>query len=151
MNLTQLSNAAGKTSQDLKRLGRGPGSGTGKTSGKGHKGAKARTGFKLRVEFEGGQMPMVRRQPKRGFNNKNFATRCAVLNIGDLDRVCENGAKVGPEEFLGLGLVNRQLDGIKVLAKGKLTKKLDVTAHFFSASAVEKIKAAGGTATVVKV
>lgn len=150
MNLTQLSTAAGKTSRDLKRLGRGPGSGTGKTSGKGHKGAKARTGFKLRVEFEGGQMPMVRRQPKRGFNNKNFATRYAVLNVADLERMFDDGAKVGPEDLLAKGLVNRTLDGIKVLAKGNITKKLNVSAHHFSASAAEKIKAAGGTATVVK-
>jgi large subunit ribosomal protein L15 len=149
MNLTTLSNVAGKVSRDRKRLGRGPGSGTGKTSGKGHKGAMARTGYKYKVYFEGGQMPMVRRLPKRGFNNEAFRKEYAVLNLADLERAFDDGAKVGPEEFLGAGLVNRELSGIKVLAKGEIKKKLSVSAHKFSAAAAEKIKAAGGTVTVI--
>ncbi len=149
MNLADLNHKAGKISTGTKRRGRGPASGLGKTAGRGHKGAKARKSFKYRDEFEGGQMPMVRRLPKRGFNNKNFTLNFAVANIGDIDRSFEDGASVGPEELLAAGLVNRVLDGIKILAKGKISKKLNVTAHQFSAAAAEQIKAAGGTVTVI--
>jgi large subunit ribosomal protein L15 len=149
MNLSQLTQTAGKISTGRKRRGRGPASGLGKTAGRGHKGAKARKSFKYRDEFEGGQMPMVRRQPKRGFNNKNFSKEFAVANTGELERTFEDGATIGPAELLAAGIVNRVLDGIKVLAKGSLTKKLHVTAHKFSTAAAESIKAAGGTVTVV--
>lgn len=149
MNLTSVSQKAGRITKDRKRKGRGPGSGNGKMAGLGHKGAKARSGYARRLYFEGGQMPMVRRLPKHGFNNSRFATEYAVLNVQDLEKAFESGASIGPEEMLAIGLINRQLDGVKVLAKGDITKKLTVSAHKFSEAAKAKIEAAGGTVVVI--
>lgn len=148
MNLTYLS-AAAPAHKARTRRGRGPGSGKGKTAGKGHKGAMARKSYKKKLYFEGGGMPMVRKLPKRGFNNKIFATNYSVLNVSDLDRTFENGAVVGPEDFLKAGLINRLQDGAKVLAKGEITKKLTVSAHCFSEAAAKKIVAAGGKANAL--
>ena len=114
-----------------KRIGRGPGSGLGKTSGKGHKGQNARSGGGVRPGFEGGQLPLFRRLPKRGFTNARFKTRYATINLSDLNRF-EDGAVITPELLKEMGLIKNQLDGIKVLGNGKLTKKLTVKAHKFS-------------------
>lgn len=153
MNLTQLNKKTGSGVKNRIRRGRGPGSGKGKTSGKGHKGAKARKSFKLRLYFEGGQMPTVRRLPKRGFNNKRFRTEYAVLNVADLEKAFENGTlkgKIGPDELLAAGLINRLMDGVKVLAKGEIKQKIDISAHRFSGAAKEKIEAAGGKVSVIE-
>lgn len=145
MNLTQLKALPRTRKRPMVRKGRGPGSEKGKTAGRGGKGASARTGFAQRFYFEGGQMPLVRRLPKHGFNNAIFRKVNAVLNVSQLD-VFDNGATVGPEEFLKAGLINRVLDGVKVLGDGELKKKLTVRAQAFSGSAREKIAAAGGKA-----
>ena len=124
------------------RVGRGIGSGNGKTAGKGHKGQKARTGGKIRRGFEGGQTPLYRRIPKRGFNNV-FSIEYATVNVSDLERF-ENGTVVNMELLLNEGIVRRELAGLKVLGQGTLTKKLTVEAKKFTASAKEKIEAVGG-------
>src|SRR5437660_8751623 len=126
-----------------KRVGRGPGSGHGKTAGRGEKGQKSRTGFSRMLGFEGGQMPLHRRLPKRGFTNI-FKKEIAVVNVSDLERF-ENGATVDENALRKAGLVKGRNDGIKVLGDGKLSKKLNVVAHKFSASARKQIEAAGGT------
>ena len=131
-----------------KRLGRGVGSGLGKTSGKGHKGQNARSGGGVRQGFEGGQLPLFRRLPKRGFSNAMFKTRYAVINLSDLNKF-EDGAVVTPELLSEMGLVKKQLDGIKVLGNGKLEKKLVVKAHKFSDVAKEQIEKLGGKAEVI--
>ena len=131
-----------------KRLGRGVGSGTGKTSGKGHKGQNARSGGGVRPGFEGGQLPLFRRLPKRGFSNANFKTRYAVINLSDLNRF-ENGAEITPEILKEMGLIKKTLDGIKVLGNGTLEKKLTVKAHKFSDVAKEQIEKLGGKAEVI--
>ena len=131
-----------------KRVGRGPGSGTGKTSGKGHKGQNARSGGGVRPGFEGGQLPLFRRLPKRGFSNAQFKTEYAVINLSDLNKF-EDGAVVTPELLKEMGVLKKQLAGVKVLGNGELTKKLTVKASKFSASAVEKIEAIGGKAEVI--
>lgn len=131
-----------------KRVGRGVGSGTGKTSGKGHKGQNARSGGGVRPGFEGGQLPLFRRIPKRGFSNAKFKTRYAVINLSDLNKF-EAGALVTPEILKEMGLVKKQLDGIKVLGKGKLDKKLTVKASKYSAKAKEEIEKLGGKAEVI--
>lgn len=131
-----------------KIVGRGPGSGLGKTSGKGHKGQNARSGGGVRPGFEGGQLPLFRRLPKRGFSNALFKTEYAVINLSDLNRF-EDGAIVTPEILKEMGLVKNQLDGIKVLGNGKLEKKLTVKAHKFSKRALEQIDALGGKAEVI--
>ena len=146
MKLHELSPAPGSV-RDVKRIGRGHGSGQGKTAGKGHKGQKARAGRGMRAGFEGGQMPLHRRVPKRGFVN-NFATVYAIVNVSDLN-CFEEGAVVGVEELIAMGLVKKTYDGVKVLGNGELTKKLTVRAAAFSASAEEKIKALGGNAEVM--
>lgn len=133
---------------DSKRVGRGTGSGLGKTSGKGHKGQNARSGGGVRPGFEGGQLPLFRRLPKRGFKNALFKTRYAVINLSDLDKF-ENGAVVTPELLHEMGLIKKELDGVKVLAKGTLTKKLTVKAHKFSDAALREIEKAGGKAEVI--
>ena len=120
-----------------KRVGRGIGSGLGKTSGKGHKGQNARSGGGVRPGFEGGQLPLFRRLPKRGFSNARFKVRYATINLSDLNKF-EDGAVVTPELLKEMGLVKNQLDGIKVLGNGKLEKKLTVKAHKFSSTAQEK-------------
>ena len=131
-----------------KRVGRGIGSGLGKTSGKGHKGQNARSGGGVRQGFEGGQLPLFRRLPKRGFTNAMFKTEYAVINLSDLNKF-EEGATVSPELLKEMGLVKKQLDGIKVLGNGKLEKKLVVKAHKFSNVAKEQIEKLGGKAEVI--
>ena len=125
-----------------KIVGRGRGSGLGKTSGKGHKGQNARSGGGVRAIFEGGQTPLYRRLPKRGFNNYEFAIKYAVINVGDLNRF-EDGTVVSPALLKEVGLVKKQLDGIKVLGNGILEKKLTIQANKFSKTALEKIEASG--------
>ena len=145
MKLHELSPAPGST-QEVFRKGRGAGSGNGKTSGKGHKGQKARSGGGVRPGFEGGQMPLQRRIPKRGFNNI-FAKQYVAINIDVLNRF-EDGAVVDAEAISKAGIVKNTCDGIKILGRGELTKKLTVVAAAFSATAKEKIEAAGGKAEV---
>ncbi len=147
MKLNELKYVKGSKA-DSKRVGRGTSSGNGKTSGRGQKGQNARSGGGVRPGFEGGQNPLFRRVPKRGFNNKRFAVRYAVINVSDLDRF-ENGAEITPELLKEMGLVKNQLDGIKVLGNGNLTKKLTVKASVFSKSAKEKIEKNGGKAEVI--
>jgi len=130
-----------------KRVGRGPGSGTGKTAGKGHKGQKSRSGYSQRAGFEGGQMPLYRRLPKRGFHNI-FAKKYAILNIGSLNHFAD-GATVTPELIREEGLLKKLGDGLRVLGQGTLEKKLTVRAHHFSESARKKIEEAGGTVEVL--
>ena len=147
MKLNEMTSAG---NQAAYRKGRGPGSGNGKTSGRGHKGQKARSGGGVRPGFEGGQMPLYRRLPKRGFNNKRFAPQYITINISDLEKVegvTEVTAQVLDEQ--GIISVPKNNDGIKILGRGELTKKLDVKAAKFTASAKEKIEKAGGTATEV--
>ena len=146
MKLHELKPAEGATSA-RKRLGRGIGSGLGKTSGKGHKGAKARSGGGKRAGFEGGQIPLMRRLPKRGFTNK-FRTELVAVNVDRLD-VFEDGITVTPVELIQYGIIKNVQDGVKILGNGEITKKLTVQANKFSASAKEKIEAAGGKAEVI--
>ena len=148
MKIHELSPAPG-SKKSVKRIGRGPASGQGKTAGKGHKGQKARAGRGMNPGFEGGQMPLQRRLPKRGFNNI-FAKEIAIVNVAALDAAFDNGAVVDTAALIEKGLVKKELDGIKVLAHGELTKKLTVKAHAFSAEAKAKIEAAGGTAEVIE-
>ena len=131
-----------------KRVGRGPGSGTGKTSGRGQKGQKSRSGVSISAWFQGGQTPLYRRIPKRGFNNKRFRTEFAVINLSDLNRF-EDGTNVTPELLIETGVIKKPLAGIKVLANGKLEKKVNVKAHRFSSKAVTKIEEVGGTTEVI--
>ena len=145
MKLHELDNLNAK---NRKRIGRGPGSGTGKTSGKGHKGQNARSGGGVRPGFEGGQLPLYRRLSKRGFNNYNFRTVYATVNVSDLERVDE-GTVVDMELLKSVRLVNKELDGLKVLGNGELTKKLTVKANKFSETAKQKIENVGGTTEVI--
>ena len=131
-----------------KRVGRGVGSGLGKTSGKGHKGQNARSGGGVRPGFEGGQLPLFRRLPKRGFSNAMFKTEYAVINLSDLNKF-EEGSVVTPELLKEMGLVKNGLDGIKVLGNGTLEHKLTVKAHKFSKRALEEIEKLGGKAEVI--
>ena len=147
MKLNSLYPNEGAT-KTRKRVGRGVGSGTGKTSGKGEKGQNARSGGGVRPGFEGGQLPLFRRLPKRGFSNAKFKTRYAVINLSDLNRF-EDGAVVSPELLKEMGLLKNQLDGVKVLGNGKLEKKLVVKAHNFSSVAKEQIEKLGGKAEVI--
>ena len=147
MKLHELEKNIGAT-QKRKIVGRGRGSGLGKTSGKGHKGQNARSGGGVNPIFEGGQTPLYRRLPKRGFDNARFAVRYATINLDDLNRF-EDGTVVTPELLKETGLLKNQLDGVKVLGNGTLEKKLTVRAHRFSSSAVTKIESAGGTAEVI--
>ena len=126
-----------------RRIGRGSGSGHGKTCGRGHKGAGSRAGSTSVSLKEGGQMPLFRRLPKRGFNNYNFANRCEIVNVCQLERF-EDGAIVGVEQLSGAGLIDNIKSTVKILGKGDLTKKLQVTAHKFSKNAEQKIAASGG-------
>ena len=146
MKLHELHPAEGSTAAQ-KRLGRGNGSGLGKTSGKGHKGAKARSGGGKRPGFEGGQMPLYRRVPKRGFNNV-FGTEYAEVNVERLE-VFNDGDVVNAQALLEKKIIRKELAGVKILGVGELTKKLTVKAAKFSASAKEKIEAAGGKAEVI--
>ena len=144
MKIHELSPAPG-SNKPVKRIGRGPASGQGKTAGKGHKGQKARAGRGMRPGFEGGQMPLQRRLPKRGFNNI-FAKEIAIVNVGALNDAFEAGAVVDAAALIESGLVKKELDGIKILGHGELTKALTVKAAAFSKEAKAKIEAAGGTA-----
>ena len=146
MKLHELSPAAGSV-KDVKRVGRGHGSGNGKTAGKGHKGQNARSGGGVRIGFEGGQMPIARRIPKRGFKNI-FGTDYAIVNVADLNQFAE-GTVVDAELLKATGLVKKGYAGVKVLGNGELTTKLTVKAAKFSKSAVEKIEKAGGKAEVM--
>ncbi|MBP3793927.1 MAG: 50S ribosomal protein L15 [Ruminococcus sp.] len=146
MKLHELSPMPG-SNVESKRKGRGHGSGNGKTAGKGHKGQKARSGGSIRPGFEGGQTALARRIPKRGFNNI-FATKYAVINVSDLE-MFNDGITVDAELLKASGLVKKELDGIKVLGNGELTKNLTVKAAKFSAAAKEKIEKAGGKAEVM--
>ena len=146
MKLHELKPAFGSTTAP-KRLGRGIGSGLGKTSGKGHKGAKARSGGGKRPGFEGGQLTLIRRLPKRGFTN-NFRTEYVAINVDRLE-VFEDGMVVTPVELIQYGIIKNVQDGVKILGNGEITKKLTVQANKFSASAKEKIEAAGGKAEVI--
>lgn len=147
MKLHELSPAVG-ASRDVKRIGRGHGSGNGKTAGKGHKGQKARSGGSIRPGFEGGQMPLQRRVPKRGFNNI-FAKQYVIVNVSDLEAKFETGAVIDTEALVASGLVKKPMDGVKVLGNGDITKALTVKATAFSKSAIEKIEKAGGKTEVI--
>ena len=147
MKLNELKPAVGAVTEGF-RKGRGTGSGNGKTAGKGHKGQNARSGGGVRPGFEGGQFPIYRQLPKRGFNNKRFATVYATVNVEDLNKF-DDGATVDLEALLQARVVRKEYDGLKVLGNGDLTKKLTVKAARFSAAAKEKIEAAGGSAEEV--
>ena len=147
MKLHELSPQEGSV-QEKFRKGRGPGSGNGKTAGKGHKGQNARSGGGVRPGFEGGQLPLYRKLPKRGFNNFRFGKKYAVINVQSLNKF-NDGDVVDCEALLAAGIINNVFDGVKVLAEGDITKKLTVKAAVFSASAKEKIEAAGGKTEVV--
>ena len=146
MKLHELSPAPGST-REVKRIGRGHGSGQGKTAGKGHKGQKARSGGGVRPGFEGGQMPLQRRVPKRGFNNI-FATRYASVNVAALNKF-EDGAVVDAAALKAAGLIKKEYDGVKILGNGNVQKKLTVKVTAFSEAAKAKIEAAGGKAEVI--
>ena len=146
MNLHELSPAQGATKAS-RRIGRGHGSGWGKTAGKGHKGQKARSGGSIRPGFEGGQMPLQRRIPKRGFNNI-FAKKIVAINVSALEAF-EDGAEVTAEALIEKGIVKNEYDGIKILGNGNLTKKLTVKVAAYSEPAKQKIEAAGGKAEVI--
>ncbi len=145
MKLNELNNLEAK---NRKRIGRGPGSGHGKTAGKGHKGQNARSGGGVRPGFEGGQLPLYRRLSKRGFNNYNFRTTYAIVNVADLEKFKE-GTVIDKELLVKEGLVTKELDGIKVLGNGTLTKKLTVKANKFSETAKKKIEDVGGAIEVI--
>ncbi|HCC02019.1 MAG TPA: 50S ribosomal protein L15 [Ruminococcaceae bacterium] len=147
MKLNDLTAVPGST-KNTKRIGRGHGSGQGKTAGKGQKGQKARAGHGMRPGFEGGQMPLQRRIPKRGFNNI-FAKTIVTVNVGTLDKKFENGATVDTKALLDAGVIKSAMDGVKILSNGNVTKKFTVKANAFSAAAKEKIESAGGKAEVI--
>ena len=147
MKLHELYPAAGAT-KEVKRIGRGHGSGHGKTAGKGHKGQWARSGGGVRPGFEGGQTSLARRMPKRGFNNI-FATEYTVVNVADLEARFENGAVIDTEALIEAGFVTKVLDGVKILGNGEVTKNFTVKAAKFSESAKAKIENAGGKAEVL--
>jgi large subunit ribosomal protein L15 len=142
MKIHDLSPAEGSQSSK-KRLGRGTGSGLGKTSGKGHKGQKARSGGGVRPGFEGGQMPLYLRLPKRGFSNARFKKHYAEVNVDRLNGF-RAGTNVTPEKLLEEGIISKVQDGVKIMGSGELTKRLTVSAHKFTKGAIEKIEAAGG-------
>ena len=146
MKLFELKPSAG-TTKDAKRKGRGHGSGNGKTAGRGHKGQNARSGGGVRIGFEGGQMPIYRRLPKRGFNNI-FAKSYAEINVSDLNKF-DNGAVVDAQALVDAGIIKKTLDGVKVLGNGNVEKKVTVKAAKFTETAKEKIEAAGGKVEVM--
>ena len=144
----EITSIVGKN-RKRRRVGRGSGSGHGKTCGRGHKGSGSRAGFKSFSLFEGGQIPLFRKLPKRGFSNFDFATQCEIVNICQLERF-DDGAIIGLEQLTDAGLINSSKSTVKILGKGDLTKKLQVTAHKYSKSAEQKITASGGTANLIK-
>ena len=147
MKLHELSPAEGSVKENF-RKGRGAGSGNGKTAGKGHKGQNARSGGGVRPGFEGGQLPLYRKLPKRGFNNSRFGTKYVTVNVEVLNKF-NDGEVVDSAALLSAGIINKVYDGVKVLGEGEIAKKLTVKAAVFSASAKEKIEAAGGKTEVV--
>ena len=147
MSDMQITSIAGKH-KGRRRIGRGNGSGHGKTCGRGHKGQRSRAGAPRLSLSEGGQMPLFRRLPKRGFSNYNFARRYEIINVSQLERF-DDGAAVGVEQLSNVGLIGSCKSKVKILANGELTKKLQVTAHKFSKNAEQKIAASGGTAKVI--
>ena len=147
MKLNELQSAP--EAKARKRVGRGPGSGLGKTSGRGQKGQKSRSGVSIHAWFQGGQTPIYRRVPKRGFNNARYRVEFATINLSDLNKFFEDGETVTPELLREKGIIKKQLCGIKVLGNGELAKKLTVKANRFSSSAVTKIESAGGKAEVI--
>ena len=147
MKLHELKSTPGSTHR-RKVVGRGPGSGLGKTAGRGENGQLSRSGGKVRAWFEGGQNPLYKRIPKRGFNNKRFTTRYAIVNVSDLNRF-EDGSTVTPEMLKEAGLVKKELNGIKILGSGELTKKLTVKANIFTNGAINKIESNGGKVEVI--
>ena len=147
MKLHELNAVEGSTHR-RKVIGRGPGSGHGKTSGRGEKGQKARSGGGVHIWFEGGQTPLYKRLPRRGFSNARFATKYAIVNVSDLNRF-KDGDTVTPEMLREAGLVKKELNGIKILGNGKLEKKLTVRANVFTNSAISKIEELGGTTEVI--
>ncbi len=147
MKLHELSPAAG-SKKEVKRIGRGPASGQGKTAGKGHKGQKARAGRGMQVGFEGGQMPLQRRLPKRGFVNI-FAKNIVTVNVGTLNAKFDDGAVIDVEALKAAGIIKNRFDGVKILSNGDVTKKFTVKADAYSGAAKEKIEAAGGKAEVI--
>ena len=147
MKLHELSAIDGATHR-RKVVGRGPGSGHGKTSGRGEKGKKARSGGSVHIWFEGGHTPLYKRIPRRGFSNKRFETKYAIVNVSDLNRF-KDGETVTPELLREKGIIKKQLCGIKVLGNGELAKKLTVRANRFSSAAVTKIESAGGKVEVI--
>ncbi|MEW6534955.1 MAG: 50S ribosomal protein L15 [Candidatus Auribacterota bacterium] len=138
MKLSELKNNEGARKTRI-RVGRGIGCGKGKTSGRGHKGQKARSGYSRKIGFEGGQMPLQRRMPKRGFNNAQFTTEYSIINLGQLN-VCENGTVITPQSLVENGIVKQYKGRLKVLGDGELKKKIEIHAHKFSASALEQLK-----------
>jgi len=148
MNINEV-NAQAKASRKSRRVGRGTGSGRGKTSQRGHKGFGSRSGSSMNPVFEGGQMPLVRRVPKRGFNNKTFADVVIGVNVIDLENNFDTGEKVTPETLKSKGIVKKVFDKIKILGSGELKKSLEVSSHAFSAEAQKKIEAAGGKTTIL--
>lgn len=147
MKLNELKPSEG-SKREVKRIGRGPASGQGKTAGKDQKGQKARSGYSRRFGFEGGQMPLQRRLPKRGFNNI-FAKEIVTVNVSDLEAKFEDGADVDAQALINAGLIKKVKDGVKVLGNGDITKKLNVKVNAYSKAAKEKIEAAGGKAEVI--
>ena len=143
----EITSIAGRN-KSRKRIGRGPGSGQGKTAGKGHKGQRSRPGATKLSLREGGQMPLFRRLPKRGFNNVNFATCYEIVNVSQLERF-EDGSAVGAEQMSIAGLIGSLKSKVKILGDGELTKKLDITAHKFSKSAEQKIVSSGGKVKLI--
>lgn len=147
MKLHELNSAP--EAKAKKRVGRGPGSGMGKTSTRGQKGQKSRSGASIPAWFQGGQTPLYRRIPKRGFNNARFRTEYATINLSDLNRLFNDGDTITPELLKEKGIIKKQLCGVKVLGNGELEKKLTIKANRFSSSAVTKIESAGGKAEVI--
>lgn len=147
MKLNEL--AASPEAKARKRVGRGPGSGMGKTSTRGQKGQKSRSGVSIPAWFQGGQTPLYRRVPKRGFKNTKFRTLFATINLSDLNKFFNDGDTVTPELLKEKGIIKKQLDGVKVLGNGNLEKKITIKANRFSSSAVTKIESAGGKAEVI--
>jgi large subunit ribosomal protein L15 len=148
MNINEV-NTQANASRKSRRVGRGTGSGRGKTSQRGHKGQGSRSGSSMSPVFEGGQMPLIRRVPKRGFNNKTFADIVVGVNVSDLENCFDAKEKVTPETLKSKGIVKKVCDKIKILGDGELKKSLDVSAHAFSVEAQKKIEAVGGKATVL--
>lgn len=148
MNLHEVNKGVEKHRRP-KRIGRGPGSGQGKTAGKGHKGQRSHAGWSSPSIFTGGGSPLVRRVPKRGFNNFEFAVKVSAVNVAELEKLFESGATVTPDDLRKENLAKGRFDELKILGNGELTKKLIVNAHRFSASAKEKIEKAGGQCVVI--